>query len=45
MTDMRASARYRSLVARNLLKKALIEMHGADLSTTRVAPPRESAHV
>ncbi len=45
LTDQRASAQYRSLVARNLLKKALLEMQGADLSTTRVAPPRESAHV
>jgi xanthine dehydrogenase small subunit len=45
LTDQRASAQYRSLVARNLLRKALLELRGADLSTTRVAPPRESAHV
>jgi xanthine dehydrogenase small subunit len=45
LSDQRASAQYRSLVARNLLKKALIEMRGADVSATRVAPPRENAHV
>ena len=45
LTDQRASAHYRNLVARNLLRKALLELRGADLSATRVAPPRERAHV
>jgi xanthine dehydrogenase small subunit len=37
LTDMRASAAYRSLVARNLLRKALIEIAGAAQSQTRIA--------
>ena len=45
LSDQRASAQYRSLVARNLLKKALIELRGMQLMHTRVTPPRESAHV
>ena len=38
LSDMRASAAYRSLVARNLLKKALLEVAGASQSDTRVRP-------
>lgn len=44
MSDQRASAAYRSLVARNLLKKALIELRGAPLSATRLVSPRGLAH-
>ncbi len=36
LTDMRASAAYRSLVARNLLRKALHEIAGAPAAETRV---------
>ncbi|MCG6121337.1 MAG: xanthine dehydrogenase small subunit [Microvirga sp.] len=39
MSDHRASAGYRALVARNLLLKALIEIAGADASETRVRMP------
>ena len=42
LSDQRASAAYRSLVARNLLLKALMEMRGAPLQDTRIAPPREA---
>jgi len=34
--DMRASAAYRRLVARNLMRKALMEARGGDLSETRL---------
>lgn len=44
LTDQRASSAYRSLVARNLLRKALIELRGTPLAQTRVAPPREVMH-
>ena len=37
LSDMRASSAYRALVARNLLRKALMEIAGADLATTRLA--------
>ncbi len=36
MTDQRATAEYRSLVARNLLAKALLEMAGTDPANTRL---------
>lgn len=39
MSDHRASAGYRALVARNLLLKALLEIAGADASQTRVRIP------
>ena len=39
--DHRASAAYRNLIARNLLRKALTEIAGAPLSRTRIVPPRE----
>lgn len=42
MTDMRASAEYRGLVAQNALRKALIEIAGADTATTRVTAHRTS---
>ena len=38
LTDMRASSAYRSLVARNLLKKALLEVAGTSPIDTRVRP-------
>jgi xanthine dehydrogenase small subunit len=41
MTDQRATADYRSLVARNLLAKALLEMAGADAGGTRLIARRE----
>ncbi len=41
LSDQRASAAYRALVARNLLTKALIELRGESPATTRIAPPRE----
>ncbi len=37
LSDMRASAAYRSLVARNLLRKAFIEIGGAREESTRLA--------
>ncbi|MDB5510243.1 MAG: xdhA [Hyphomicrobiales bacterium] len=40
LDDQRASAAYRSLVARNLLKKALMEMRGAPALDLRIAAPR-----
>jgi xanthine dehydrogenase small subunit len=42
--DLRASAAYRKLVAGNLLRKALVEIAGADLATTRLNSPREAYH-
>ena len=36
LSDMRASAAYRSRVARNLLRKALLELAGASPDTTRI---------
>lgn len=36
LTDMRASAAYRNLVARNLLQKALIEISGSQEAPTRL---------
>jgi xanthine dehydrogenase small subunit len=44
MDDHRASARYRALVARNILLKALIELGGTPPSLTRVLEPRELIH-
>jgi xanthine dehydrogenase small subunit len=44
LSDMRASATYRSLVARNLLLKALMELRGAPVSETRLVAPREVSH-
>lgn len=41
LTDQRATAGYRALVARNLLLKALSEMAGADTRTTRLVGRRE----
>jgi xanthine dehydrogenase small subunit len=38
LSDMRASAAYRSVVARNLLKKALMEIAGAAQADTRIRP-------
>lgn len=40
MTDMRASAEYRQTVAQNVLRKALIEIAGANSTSTRVTAPR-----
>ena len=40
--DMRASAAYRRLVARNLLRKALLEARGGDGPETRLQMPRRS---
>lgn len=37
LSDMRASSAYRSLVARNLLRKSLMEIGGADIEKTRIA--------
>jgi xanthine dehydrogenase iron-sulfur cluster and FAD-binding subunit A len=44
MDDHRASARYRALVARNLLLKTLLELRGMSQSLTRVLEPRELTH-
>ncbi len=44
LSDHRASAAYRSLVARNLLHKALLEIAGAPLTSTRIVSHREAAH-
>ena len=41
MSDHRASAAYRRLVARNLLEKALRELAGAPLGETRIAVGQE----
>ncbi|HWU79401.1 MAG TPA: hypothetical protein VN158_04965 [Caulobacter sp.] len=41
MSDMRASAAYRSLTARNMLRKVFLESQGPD-AETRIVP--ESAH-
>ncbi|TVR07837.1 MAG: xanthine dehydrogenase small subunit [Salinarimonadaceae bacterium] len=41
MSDHRASADYRALVARNLLFKALLEIAGGDASQTRLPTPLE----
>jgi xanthine dehydrogenase small subunit len=38
LDDLRASARYRSLVAANLLRKALLEISGASLDAKRLKP-------
>jgi xanthine dehydrogenase small subunit len=43
--DHRASAQYRTDVARALLRRALAEMAGASTAETRVAGRREDAHV
>lgn len=43
LTDQRATAEYRSLVARNLLAKALLEMAGADSGNTRLIGRRHLA--
>ena len=40
ITDMRATAAYRSEVAANLLKKALIEVAGGDAAPTRIGDVR-----
>jgi len=44
LTDLRASAAYRSRVASNLVVKALAEIAGVDASVTRVADRRMVAH-
>ncbi len=44
LSDHRASAEYRILVARNLLHKALLEIAGAPLSSTRIVSQMEAAH-
>jgi xanthine dehydrogenase small subunit len=44
ITDQRASATYRLRVAQALLRKALIEIGGANSHTTRVVGWREDAH-
>ena len=44
LSDMRASATYRATIARNLLRKALLELRGTPLSETRLVPPREVTH-
>jgi xanthine dehydrogenase small subunit len=41
LTDQRASAAYRSLVARNLLLKALTEIASRDAGATRIAASRD----
>ncbi|MFK8035817.1 MAG: xanthine dehydrogenase small subunit [Hyphomicrobiales bacterium] len=41
MSDMRASAEYRQTVGQNTLRKALVEIAGADSVTTRVTAPRD----
>ena len=38
LSDLRASSAYRQTVARNLLRKALIEVAGADEGSTRLRP-------
>jgi xanthine dehydrogenase small subunit len=38
LDDLRASARYRSVVAGNLLRKALMEIGGASMEATRLKP-------
>jgi xanthine dehydrogenase small subunit len=43
ISDLRASARYRRQVARNLLRKALIEIAGTPSDRTRVVGLRESS--
>jgi xanthine dehydrogenase small subunit len=45
LSDMRASAGYRSLVARNLLLKALTEVRGAPHAQTRLHAGSEVHHV
>jgi xanthine dehydrogenase small subunit len=42
MSDMRASASYRMKAARNLLRRALLEIGGVSSDTTRVTPARPS---
>jgi xanthine dehydrogenase small subunit len=42
LTDQRASAGYRTLVARNLLFKALTEIAAGDAADTRIAGSRET---
>ena len=44
LSDHRASAGYRSLVARNLLHKALLEIAGAPQFSTRIVSHTEAAH-
>jgi len=44
LSDLRASAAYRSGVAANLVIKALAELAGVDTATTRVAIRRSFAH-
>jgi xanthine dehydrogenase small subunit len=44
LTDLRASAAYRSRVAANLVVKALAETAGVGAAVTRVADPRTVAH-
>jgi xanthine dehydrogenase small subunit len=44
LTDLRASAAYRSGVAGNLVIKALAELAGVDAAATRVAERRSFAH-
>ena len=44
LSDMRASATYRATIARNLLRKALLELRGTPISETRLVPPREVTH-
>ena len=39
ISDMRASADYRMMIAQGLLGKALIEIAGADAGTTRILNP------
>jgi xanthine dehydrogenase small subunit len=43
MSDHRASATYRRIIARNLLKKALLEAAGSDLTATRISPQMEAS--
>jgi xanthine dehydrogenase small subunit len=45
LTDQRASSAYRRDVARNLLRKALMESAGAPAASTRLIGHREAAHV
>ena len=40
MTDMRASASYRMIAAKNLLRKALLEISGTPSNETRVTALR-----
>ncbi len=44
LSDHRAGAAYRRLVARNLLRKALIELAGAPRGTTRLGPGWDAPH-